>query len=95
MAQIQLKIGALTSTKTATDADATKIFGLVFDANAPKFDASTTPPTPIVYTAQQQLDFVLGVIVSRLITEAKATDARNQRQALEAAINEGAGTIKL
>ena len=95
MGKIALTVSTLTVTKTLPDADMTKVFNLVFEAHAPKFDTTTDPPTEIVYTAQQRLEFVGQVIISQLIQDAKWQHAKNKRAEAEASLNEEAKGIKL
>lgn len=95
MGHIQLKIATLTVTKTLPDADMTKVFNLVFEAHAPKWDTTKDPPEPITYTAQQRLEFIGQHIIGQLIQDARWQHAKNKRAEAEAALNEEAKDIKL
>lgn len=95
MGHIQLKVATLTVTKTLPDADMTKVLNLVFEAHAPKWDQTTDPPTEIVYTAQQRLEFIGQHIIGQLVQDAKWQHAKNKRAEAEAALNEEARDIKL
>lgn len=95
MAQIQLKIGNLTSTKIFTDINAKKVFDLIFDANIPKWNISTDPPTAITYTPQQQLDLVVGIITTKLLLEAKQQLVKVRRSINDEATNTEAESITL
>lgn len=95
MGHIQLKAGPLTATKPVADADLNKILSLVFEAHAPRWDRTTDPPTEIVYTNQQKLEFVGEVIINMLINDARFQHAKNKRAEAEAAISSEAKEIKL
>ena len=93
MGKITLTVGALTVTKTLPDAGMTKVFNLVFDAHAPKWDTTKTPAEPIVYTAGQRLEFIGQVIIDQLVKDAKWQHQKNKRAESEAALNEEAAGI--
>lgn len=95
MAKIRLELSTLSSEYLATNAAAQTIFGLYFDATAPKFDYTTSPATEITYTAQQRLDWVLSQIVDHVRTVAKAQRRRVKEEENETALRTELETINL
>lgn len=71
MAQLQLKVGPITATKTFTDVKATTVLDRFFEQTAPKFNYSTNPPVPIVYTNQQRLDFIVEELAKMIVAVAR------------------------
>lgn len=89
MATLTLSVSTLTSSKSALDADATKILLNVFDAKYVFKEGDPVNPTN-----QQKLDWLVNWMARQLVIVAKDYEARKLRAAAAATEEAQVGAIK-
>lgn len=86
MAKLKLEVGQEAGEATLTNVKMNKIIDRIFDSLAPKFDNTTDPPTPIVYTRQMKLDWFMLEVESGLKEQAKQLHRSARNNDNEAAL---------
>lgn len=86
MAKLRLEAGTDAAEVSLTNVKLNRIIDRIFNSLAPKFDNTTDPPTPIVYTRQMKLDWFMLEVESGLKEQAKQLHRSARNNDNEAAL---------